>query len=267
MASVPNPPMASQPPPGPTGHQDPPAGWPGNGPLIALTAASVLFLVGSIALLGFAVSQVGSSGSGDVIAVDESSAGGTTGSPQADDTSPERTTTTRRATTTTQATAPSGPLTPTSVDVTNTREPVGELACTDEYMSYDGQQLIDGDDQLGWGASANDGSGQRAIIEFGQSVELTSVGLLPGYAREAPHSKAGCSTVSAFPLNRQVQSVRWTFDDGSSVQQDFDATPEMQRHEVDVTTSSVTLEILSTVQPSGADSDTIISEAAFEGRG
>ena len=103
-------------------------------------------------------------------------------------------------------------------------------------------------------------------MSFDGPVELTSVGLLPGYAREAPHSKAGCDTVSAFPLNRQIQSVRWIFDDGTSVDQTFEASPEIQTKAVDVTTSSVTMEILSTTRPSRADSDTIISEATFEGR-
>lgn len=273
MVTPPNQPIASQPPTGSDPLPDQPTGTTGHGVMIALTIASVAFLVASLALLTFAISQRSSSPSGDVVVAEDGTDSGTTGGTQDDtgsgdgtDGETERTTTTARAATTTEAPKPVKAVTPIGVEASSTRESVDQLACTDEYMSYEVQQLIDGDDQLGWGVSAKDGAGQRATISFDGPVELTSVGLIPGYARLAPHSKADCRKASAFPLNRQIEEVRWTFDDGTSVQQRFELKAEMQRFPVEVTTGSVTLEILSTVRPSGADSDTIISEAAFEGR-
>ena len=47
--------------------------------------------------------------------------------------------------------------------------------------------------------------------------------------------------------------VRWTFSDGTTVEQDLSDSREMQTISVDVTTSSVTIEILSTYPPSGED--------------
>ena len=272
MVSTPNQAMTGQPPDGPAPLPNQPAGSPGNGSMIALTVLSIVFLVASIALLGFAISQRSTSNLGDVVAVGDGAASGPSGGSQegagSADEADEKTTpttTTQRATTTETPPAIEA-LRPTTIEVTNTRKSVGELACTGGSMSYRAEQLIDRDVQLGWGASADDGAGERATMSFDGPVELTSVGLLPGYAREAPHSKAGCDTVSAFPLNRQIQSVRWIFDDGTSVDQTFEASPEIQTKAVDVTTSSVTMEILSTTRPSRADSDTIISEATFEGR-
>ncbi len=272
MVATPNPPTASQPPTGIAPVAGQPGSPSGNGAMIALTVISVVFLMASLALLAFAVSQRGPGDSGDVVVAedgttDEAAGGSRNGTGSTDGSTDEskRTTTTRPATTTTEASTPAGPISPESVSVTQARESIPRLKCTDEYMSYGGEQLIDGDNQLGWGASAKDGAGERATINFGAPVNLTSVGLIPGYARMAPHSKAGCKSVPAFPLNRQIQKVRWTFDDGTSVEQSFELQPEMQRYPVEVTTSSVTLEILSTIQPPGADADTIISEAAFEG--
>jgi hypothetical protein len=70
--------------------------------------------------------------------------------------------------------------------------------------------------------------------------------------------------VFAYPYNRFIREVRYTFDDGSEVAQQFEDRGEMQMISVDTTTSSVVITILETDRH-GKDDDTIISEAHFWG--
>ena len=157
-----------------------------------------------------------------------------------------------------------GPLTPTSVSVSNTREMTPKLACTGGSISYVGDQLIDGTD-LGWGPDSTDGAGQFADFSFDTPVHLSTVGLTPGYLRQARRPSNRCQPSSSFPVNRFVDAVEWSFDDGSSVVQRFDQRPEMQLTPADVTTANVRMTILETTRPVGADDDTVISEANFTG--
>ena len=58
--------------------------------------------------------------------------------------------------------------------------------------------------------------------------------------------------------NNKIARVRWTFDgdgDGDQVEQDFEATPALQRTSVDVTTRTVTIEILRVVPGTEVEND------------
>lgn len=153
---------------------------------------------------------------------------------------------------------------PVSAVATDERRSVN-LRCTGELVSYDATQLIDGDMNTGWGAGENNGTGQSVTVRFAERVRLSRVGLTPGFAKFGPRQDRGCASVEAFPLNRWVTSVRYTFDDGTSVVQDFQRRKDLQYVQVDVVTQSVEITILSTDRPPGADDDTVLSEAAFEG--
>ena len=72
-------------------------------------------------------------------------------------------------------------------------------------------------------------------------VHLTQVGLVPGYAKVDV-----CSNFDRFTQLRRVVSVTWHFDGEVAVPQTFKDRPEMQSVPVDVTTSTVTLEITAT---------------------
>lgn len=157
-----------------------------------------------------------------------------------------------------------GPLAPDSVTASNTRETTPSLRCGGGSISYFAGQLIDGTD-LGWGASHTDGTGEYADIAFGRNVHLSAVGITPGYLRQAERQSNNCQPASSFGYNRFVNSVRWTFDDGTTVVQEFEQVPEMQTIPVDVDTSTIRLTVLETTRPAGADDDTVISEAAFTG--
>ena len=75
---------------------------------------------------------------------------------------------------------------------------------------------------------------------------------------------ADCTAADRFAQMRKVTSVRWTFAPGSTVDQTFTADRTMQLAPVDVVTSSVTVEILSTTPPGDLDF-TPISEIGLVG--
>ncbi len=154
-------------------------------------------------------------------------------------------------------------LQPVSAEATAERRSV-KLACTGEPTSYDAEKLIDGDLDTGWGASSGDGSGQSITVTFRDPVQLTEVGLTPGFAKIGPREDKNCRRVSAFPHNRFVESVRYRFDDGTSVEQEFEERADLQMLPVNTITRRVRITILETSRP-GADNDTIISEARFMG--
>lgn len=165
----------------------------------------------------------------------------------------------------TTAAAPAQPIRPVSAVATAERSSY-HLRCTGEYVTYGASRLIDGDMNTGWGAGENDGTGVSVTVRLGGRVRLTRVGLTPGFAKYGPRQDQGCSSVEAFAYNRFVSSVRYTFDNGTSIVQNFEQRKDMQYVPVDVVTQSVTITILATEQPYGADDDTVLSEVAFEGR-
>lgn len=89
---------------------------------------------------------------------------------------------------------------------------------------------------------------------FAGPVHLTSVGLINGYAKLDP-----VLGTDRYPQNHRVQSVTWTFSDGtntSTVTQDFaDGNREMQTMSVDATVTTVTLTVDSTYPPPAGHPD------------
>jgi LysM repeat protein len=92
------------------------------------------------------------------------------------------------------------------------------------------------------------GEPQSLSFAFDGPTHLTSVGLIGGYVKVDP-----LTGVDRFPQNHRVRQVRWTFSDGSTVTQDLADSRSMQSINVDVTTTSATLEILATYPPGGPD--------------
>jgi hypothetical protein len=126
-------------------------------------------------------------------------------------------------------------------------------------ISYSAGNLTDGDPQTAWRV-AGDGRGETITLTLASAAHLTRVGLIPGYAKVDPSSGA-----DRFPENRRVREVRWRFDDGTTVDQRFADSRDLQETEVDTTTRSVTIEILST-RPGTPDHDYLaISEVSLVG--
>lgn len=147
---------------------------------------------------------------------------------------------------------------PVSIAATNVRAAVPRLRCGGSN-DFRAEYLLDGDPQTGWGASAGDGTNQRATIDLGARHRLTRIGLTPGYLRVAKRSDQGCAEVSAFEYNRFVEQVTYTFSDGSEVTQRFALQPTVQYIDVDVITDSITVTIDST-RSTNSDDDTILSD-------
>ena len=91
-------------------------------------------------------------------------------------------------------------------------------------------------------------TGETLTGTLSGETHLTSVGMIGGYDKTDP-----LTGIDRWPQNHRVRRVRWTFSDGTTVEQDLADSREMQSIAVDVTTSSVTIEILSTYPPSGPD--------------
>ena len=171
----------------------------------------------------------------------------------------------------------STPPTQASTPVPVRLEPVGASAssvlgsqrnsCNGERSTYGPENAIDGDLQTAWAPKESDGAGQRLTLDLGREVQLTSVGLVPGYAKVGPLSSSGCAAVPRFDLNRQVVRVRYRFEDGSTVEQSFQPSATVQMMAVEATTRSVDIEVLTTALPPGpdVDDDTLISEVGVEG--
>ena len=133
----------------------------------------------------------------------------------------------------------------------------GQNSCGD-VTTYDAAYTFDGDTATGWRVKG-DGAGASLTYTFAGPTRLGQVGLLPGYAKVDP-----CSQTDRFRQLRRVVRVRWTFADGTSVEQSFAEDPSVQLAPVDVVTTTVRLEILATT--AGPDLDyTALSEVSFLG--
>lgn len=281
--AAPEPPPGSplQPPPAPGSYPTPPSSPPPQGlggeadtpmPRRSERRPALLFvLVGVAVVVGVVWLAVGRGGSGD-----------DTGEALGDSTTTQQVVPPSRAevettvdepeqvqTTTSTSVPPEtvpapGPLRPTEV-LASGGLPATTLRCTGETIDYGAERLIDGDLQTGWGVSG-DGAGRSITVRFADPVHLTQVGLVPGYAKVGPRADFDCRDVGAFDLNRVIVRASYRFADGSEVEQTFEPRPEMQSAAVDVVTTSVTITILETRLPPGADDDTVLSEVAFEGR-
>jgi len=133
-------------------------------------------------------------------------------------------------------------------------------------VTYDASNLVDGAPDTCWRV-AGDATGTTITFRLDQPTELTRVGLINGYAKTA---YSGGHRFDWYAGNRQVLSVDWIFDDGSSVSQTFTSTRAMQTTTIDpVTTSTVRLRITSVSAPGtgrAARNDTAISEVLLLGR-
>ena len=124
--------------------------------------------------------------------------------------------------------------------------------------TYAGANMLDGVPETCW-RMPGDGTGEEITVTLPQETHLRSVGLINGYAKSA-------DGFDWYHGNRRVLSVEWVFDDGSTRQQDLSDTVSVQSVDVDVTTTTVVLRLV-TVSPPGtgraARDYTAISDLSF----
>ncbi|MFC4602244.1 NADase-type glycan-binding domain-containing protein [Rhodococcus kronopolitis] len=105
--------------------------------------------------------------------------------------------------------------------------------------SYEAPNAIDGDLTTAWRCAGT--QGQRLSMSFVCGVHLTSVGVDPGY------DKVDADGSDRFAQNRKVTRVVWTFDDGSSVEQQLRPERGIQTMPVETTTRTATMTVAETV--------------------
>lgn len=86
-------------------------------------------------------------------------------------------------------------------------------------VSYSPTNVYDGDPTTAWRCDGR-GIGQTLTISLAEPTELGVVGLVPGYAKTDPDNG-----LDRYGENNRITRVRWTFSDGSSVEQTLDGSP------------------------------------------
>jgi LysM repeat protein len=105
--------------------------------------------------------------------------------------------------------------------------------------------VLDRNPATAWRCDAS-ASPKTLTFTFDGATHLTSVGLIGGYVKVDP-----LTGVDRFPQNHRVRQVRWTFDNGTTVTQDLTDSRSMQTLPVDITATTVTMEITATYPPGG----------------
>ena len=123
--------------------------------------------------------------------------------------------------------------------------------------NFEVANLQDGDFATAYRVKGS-GVGRQIRLRLAAPTRITEVGLVPGWA------KVGCDGADLFRQHRTVARVRWTFDGGKSVEQAFNAAPDLQVLAVDVVTKNVTVRILATNPPNGINM-TAVSEIRLSG--
>jgi serine/threonine-protein kinase len=152
-------------------------------------------------------------------------------------------------------------LLPASATATST-SPSGIDACQPPHtITFEANRALDGRPTTAWRTSG-DGLGQGLTLTFDGRVHIQRLGLIPGYAKVDP-----CDGTDRFTQNRIIQEVTYTFDDGTSVAQDFRPRPDFQYIEVDEVTSRIVITVQETSAPGKPDGRdyTAISEVEVYG--
>lgn len=149
-----------------------------------------------------------------------------------------------------------GPLAPERVSASSTAPDSTDAA--GRTVTFAAAGLTDREWTTAW-RTAGPAINETLTFGFARPVHLTSLGLVPGYAKSDPSSG-----VDRFRENRRVTGVVYTFSDGSTQSQDFRDEPSMQSITVQVETTSVTITITGSSDDFKRDF-TAISEVEFTG--
>ncbi|MCZ2858477.1 discoidin domain-containing protein [Blastococcus sp. VKM Ac-2987] len=235
---------------GPQPGAGPPPGAPLVGPrrrewpvglLVATAVALVVVVAGGFFVAGLFPTSSDGSGAGDPVAQDGGAA-------------------TEGGTDTAAGTEASAPLQPVSVRATCQAPP--SVDASGNTVTYEPALTLDGVGATAW-RCAGSAVGQQLVYDFGAPVTLTSVALVPGYAKVDP-----ADGTDRFLENRTVTEAVWRFDDGQLVRQPIGsptATAAGLELPGGVTTRQVVLEIGGTGNDAAIRNFTAISDVRFAG--
>jgi hypothetical protein len=129
--------------------------------------------------------------------------------------------------------APSGRLTAPPWDGRVRRAAIGSASaeCTAEPsvdaggrpVGYAAGNMLDGARQTAWRCDG-DGRGVSLRFALARPTLVAAVGLIPGYAKTDPFNG-----VDRYAQNRRIARVRWTFGDGTWVEQTLDTRRTVRR--------------------------------------
>ncbi|MUM19076.1 discoidin domain-containing protein [Mycobacterium sp. CBMA271] len=150
-----------------------------------------------------------------------------------------KTTSSSASTTTAPLPPPSGPLKPVDITTNCVQAEDGTDSNGAKYV-YDPAKAFDNDPLTAWRCQWKEQDGQSITTKFEHPMLVTSVGLIPGYA------KTDIDGSDRFAQNRKITRVRWEFSDGSSVKQQVPVSRALASIKVNVVTDSVTMVIEAT---------------------
>ena len=139
------------------------------------------------------------------------------------------------------------------VQVTATHTAPSSTDGSGNVVTYLPKNVIDGDVESAWRAPGN-GHGERITLVFDGPVSIVRVGLIPGYAKFD-----AATGVNRFEQDRIVTEVRYLIPGLPPTVQHFKPQPYPQYVRLSATASRITIEIVGTTQPAGANY-TAISE-------
>ena len=151
----------------------------------------------------------------------------------------------------------SGPVSPVSVDAVSAdcTEPPGKDSAG-RTVTYVPENTVDHEPDTAW-RCAGTAVGQKLTLRLGAEADVAEVGLIPGYAKTDPESRA-----DRYAENNRITRVRWTLADGTSVVQRLDPDPKSRALQLlrvpRTATDTITLEILAVAR--GPRNTTAISE-------
>jgi hypothetical protein len=112
-------------------------------------------------------------------------------------------------------------------------------------VTYLAGNMLDDDPTTAWRCDG-DGRGVTLTMRLGDPTTIVAVGMIPGYAKTDPYDH-----IDRYAENRRISKVRWTFGDGSWIEQTLSTDPKSRRLQTlripKVTSNRVTLEILDSV--------------------
>ncbi|TQF67110.1 hypothetical protein FK531_16180 [Rhodococcus spelaei] len=214
------PPAAPAPPQTPSPPYRPPLSVRGWLAVLAVVAIVIALLGGGGYLLDRALTQSNSTTAGSATAEPSGSGDSTDATPGT--TGPKETV----------------PVTPTGAVATCTTFPPA-VDSAGRPHTYEAPNATDGDLTTAWRCQGI--AGQSLSVSFVCAQHLATVGIDPGY------DKTDIDGSDRFAQNRKVTKVTWSFDDGSTVEQQLKPERGIQILEVDKTSRTAKMTVVQTV--------------------
>ena len=156
---------------------------------------------------------------------------------------------------------PVAPVTVTVIEASCQSEPSRDASGAE--VSYEADFAVDAESDSAW-RCPGDGVGETLVIDLGGPVRVAELGLVPGYAKTD-----ATDGTDRYGENRRLTTVRWRFDDNTTVEQQLDPDADLrdlQTLRIPVTTTEqLALEIVSSsdgARDTVAISDLRVSAAA-----